>query len=354
MLVSPRKTSRNHGTIPTVLSAQLADADPRWDLLPDVFSSRHAGALGIGPSQLRTAAKWRHILSVRRGAYIKTHAWNQSGAQARYVLTVQAILAASPQLVASHESALALAGLPLLDPAHERVHVVSQSAKRSSDDMLVRYRHSDLSDTVRNQVTHQRVPVEYALIQIASRGDILSAVVLGDAALRSNLVTHQMVRRAAEMTSLTRRSVIERAVRMMNPLSASMDESILRGSLIERGFEVAAHVALRSRAENVTVRVPLLVSQNNRKNQWIGIAFDDDWLSVVSNQSMMPNHQQNVAVVEGIPVLRIERHQITSCESIASQVLRVLSTFYPQNQSRRRLVVKEYASPPSENDHSEK
>ena len=109
----------------TPLSRLTADRDGRV-LASDL--ARH----DITRRSLRTAVGQGHLLRVRPGVYLDGEIGNRPPFE-QYAHQVQAVLASRPAWAASHHSALAVLGLPVVDADLSVVHVsapVGRSARR--------------------------------------------------------------------------------------------------------------------------------------------------------------------------------------------------------------------------------
>lgn len=79
-----------------------------------VLTSADAGALDVGPDQLATLVRRRILVRVRRDAYVLGELWRPAPPEQRLALRTRAVLRARGEGVATHQSALALHGLPVV------------------------------------------------------------------------------------------------------------------------------------------------------------------------------------------------------------------------------------------------
>ena len=146
---------------------------------------------GLDDRHLRHAARSGRLVRVVPGLYVEPDPWQALTASGRHAFRTAAVLArASPRLVASHESAAAVHGLPLLDEPPAAVHVIDPARTNGArSGTLVRHA-SHLADDEVTTVRGTRVTTaaRTALDLSLARG-LTAGVVALDHGLREGLLT---------------------------------------------------------------------------------------------------------------------------------------------------------------------
>lgn len=78
-----------------------------------VFTSAMAAVVDVDDGALARGRRTQEVVRVRRDAYVLGEFWSAATPEQRLMLRTRAVLAARPEDIASHQSALALHGLPL-------------------------------------------------------------------------------------------------------------------------------------------------------------------------------------------------------------------------------------------------
>ncbi|MBW3085283.1 hypothetical protein KEM60_01480 [Austwickia sp. TVS 96-490-7B] len=163
----------------------------------------------------------------------------------RHIRTTRAVLHRyAGRAVASHHSALALAGLPLHDVPWDEVHVTAlhaRSFRRRSDHVL---HAADVSTRHGAHPAHpHRVTLADALVQTGKQWGPGALLVPADQALRRTMLTVDelaaAVKRYAHAPGLTQ---VKAAVALVDPLAESPGESLLRWVLHQLGHVTRAQV----------------------------------------------------------------------------------------------------------------
>jgi len=128
---------------------------------------------------------------VAPGAYVPTETWRSLGPAERHATRVHAVVPRlAPDVVVSHESALALRGFPLLGPWPERVHVVAPRRERDKVDARVHQHAVSLETDEIEIVDGLRVAASRrAAVDAVRRRDLRGATVVLDHGLRTGAFT---------------------------------------------------------------------------------------------------------------------------------------------------------------------
>ncbi|MBT1194062.1 type IV toxin-antitoxin system AbiEi family antitoxin [Rhodococcoides kroppenstedtii] len=181
--------------------------------------------------QLHGLVRDGSLARVRRGTYTDGKLWRSASDADRYRLAVHAAMTCRAQAVASHDSAAALLGLPVLAPRRDRVHVTVDGrggGKTTAATVEHRVPLSDVDVTVVDGVrvtTPARTALDLACVRPAVHGlcAVESSLRLGAEDLPG--VLRRMGRRHG--IQLARRAV-ERA----SPLTESLGESFSRALML--------------------------------------------------------------------------------------------------------------------------
>lgn len=138
-------------------------------------------------------------MRVRRAAYVDARIWTAAGASERYRLSVVAVARTRPGDVLSHHAALATYGLPLWGFRNESIDVES-NVQRVTSRRGITFHPRSVAPAVEVDGVPV-VPVARALVGAALWMGRDCAVVAGDQALRTGLVTtEQLVAEVARVT----------------------------------------------------------------------------------------------------------------------------------------------------------
>ncbi len=244
----------------------MGDMDERLHALArahhGVFTSATAMALDLDDKDLLRMRRAGEVVRVRRDAYVLADLWWTASPEARLALRTRAVLSGRPRDVASHQSALALHGLPLHGVPLGTVDAMADVTK-------VRLRsglRTHARDRKLQAVSADGAPcvaVEVAVAQVLVRHGLLAALVPLDAALHARWVSVTDVAAVLEGMSLTER-MRHRGARLLavgDPACESVGETRTRLALVDLGLDVRSQVEIRDRAGRFVARVDLLVGE---------------------------------------------------------------------------------------------
>jgi hypothetical protein len=240
------------------------------DSLPQTFVNAQGGVasadqltrLGLTTAGLRHAVTLGHLVRVRRAAYVDGEVWRAADADARYRLTVEAVMhSRSTPDVATHHSALALHGLPLWQ-VDRRLVMLSGDVEETTTSSGLRITPLRALAGVEEVRGLRTLPVTDAVVTAASRS-VETAVIAGDAALHDGLCTLDEVHEAVERLrpGLRGRVRLSRAVAMLDPLAESPGESRTRILLTALGLPVRSQAVIHDRLGRFVARVDFLIDE---------------------------------------------------------------------------------------------
>lgn len=232
--------------------------DPRLSALAGMqggtFSTAQARAHGADTELLRAAVRSGDLVRVRRGAYVSDRAWRGADDDERYRLKVLAVARSRPGDVLSHHAALAMHGLPLWDHEPARIDLegdVRQVVHRTGVTL-----HPRVDADVVLVEGVAVVPAARAVVRTALTMGRDCAVVAGDQALRSGLVTRaDLLAECALLTPHQGRARAVEAVSCMDGQAESVGESRTRLVLIDAGLRWCSQVVLRDDDGSFIARV---------------------------------------------------------------------------------------------------
>ena len=197
----------------------------------------HQAASPLGADALIRAERAGRVRRLRRGAYVGVDHWDALDDTARHALVVRAALSAQPGALVSHRSAAALLGLPIVGPRDDAVHLTVPAGSGGRSTPGAR-RHQWAGPVSERRVDGIRVtsPAR-TLVDLGCGAGLLTAVVAGDAALRTGLVSAADLE--SELVALgTCRGIrtARRAVALMDGLAESPGESLSRVRMAELGL----------------------------------------------------------------------------------------------------------------------
>lgn len=206
-----------------------------------VLSARDLARLGLTPNQVRALVKAGELTRVCRGAYLDPARLAGATPQDAHTARVRAVvLSRGGALAASHQSAAALHGLPLLREELEPVRVVHTT------DLKNTRRHDAFTvhpapgrDCLTEVDGVPLVTAALAVVGTAMLAGQRSGLMAADAALRRGLTTREELHE--QLHRLTRHPGIARArsvVVAADPSAESPGETLLRVLLLELGVDV--------------------------------------------------------------------------------------------------------------------
>lgn len=236
-----------------------------------VFTYGEARERGVGDPELRRGLRSGELVSPRRGAYVLGAAWASTHDEGRLALRTKAVLATRRGSVASHQSALALHGLPIHGVPLGTVDVIGGVRRvRTRPGLRVHgWTGPDPGHTADLGVVphvvadgYRCVPVAIAIAQVALRSGSLAGLVPLDRALHDRRCPLDDVRNA--LTGLARRPVHTRIgdvlLRSADPSCESVGETRTRVLLKALGLDPQSQVVIADDHGSFLGRVDFLVA----------------------------------------------------------------------------------------------
>lgn len=222
------------------------------------FAIGEARAIGVDDHLLRGAVARSELVRVRREAYVDAKLWIAADDAERYRLTVMAVARTRPGEPLSHHAALAVHGLPLWGFTSGRIDVESDVRRVTSRRGITFHpRSSTPAEDVGGVLV---VPVARALVGAAVSMGRDCAVVAGDQALRTGMVTDDaLVAEVARLTPHQGRGSAHQAVLAMDEKSESVGESRTRLVLEDLGLRPRSQVVLTDAVGRFVARVDFLL-----------------------------------------------------------------------------------------------
>jgi very-short-patch-repair endonuclease len=228
-----------------------------------VVASDQLAGLGLTATEIRGYVRSGRLVRVRRGAHVDGEAWRDADTDARYRLTVQAVMRSRSRWadVATHQSALALHQLPLWH-VDRRLVVLSGDVQETTTTSGLRVAPLRALAAVTHVRGLRTMAVADAVVTMSSRC-VEAGVVAGDAALHSGLCTPQDVAESLERLrpGLRGRARLARAVALLDPLAESPGESRTRLVLTALGLPVRSQVPICDELGELVGRVDFLVAE---------------------------------------------------------------------------------------------
>ena len=97
-----------------------------------VFTSAMAAVVDVDDGALARGRRSQEVVRVRRDAYVLGELWSAATPEQRLMLRTRAVLAARPEDIASHQSALALHGLPLHERDQFSLDMIDENGKEKT------------------------------------------------------------------------------------------------------------------------------------------------------------------------------------------------------------------------------
>ena len=204
-----------------------------------VVRRRDVVAAGGDSSTLEREARRGIFVRVAPGAYVPTDTWRSLDAGQQHATRVHAVVPRlAPDVVVSHESALAVHGFPLLGSWPERVHVVAPRRERDKVDARVHQHAMALAPDELGDVDGLRVAVaRRAAVDVVRRRYLRGAAVLLDHGLRTGAFTRAQLETAVtarRWVQGSRRAAV--AVAFADGRSDSPGESLSRAVIHGAGL----------------------------------------------------------------------------------------------------------------------
>ncbi len=192
--------------------------------------------LDVDAAAYRRAAAKGAMVRVHRGAYVDASEWQAMDRHERYRRRVlAAILASRGCPPASHQSAAALLGIPIIGQWPSLVHVLCSRASGTRTENGFRRHASDFDLEIVRLDGIPVVGVTDTLVDLAASSTFASAVAGVDHCLRNGLTDADRLRAAAARYPRCSRRV-NRVLDFATPLSGSPGESLSRVAIHELGF----------------------------------------------------------------------------------------------------------------------
>ena len=232
------------------------------------FSLSDARSLHLDFTEVRRMVRTGEVIRVRRNAYVLADYWALARPEERLALRVRAVMRSREGAVASHQSALALHGLPLFGVPLGSVDLLG-SVQRTRSTGCLRVHPNALAPEPLVADGYRCVSIPEAIAQVALRSGVVPAVVSLDAALHAGRCSIREV--AASLAAHSRRPVDRRIASAVlahaDGRSESVGESRARMIFVDQGFEVIPQFEIRDDEGGLAGRVDLLVD---------GVAFECD------------------------------------------------------------------------------
>lgn len=225
-----------------------------------VFTSADATAVDLDDTVLTRLRRSGEVVRVRRDAYVLASSWSAARPEERLALRARAILAARPRDIASHQSALALRGLPLHGVPLDTVDLIADVSRvRLQAGLRTHVCPAGISVDLVEQYLCVRVPD--AVAQVLVRSGLLPALVPLDAALHCGLLSLADLCAALDRFCSTPRlrRQGDRLLACADPLCESVGETRTRLQLLDAGLPVRSQVEIRTARGVLVGRVDLLV-----------------------------------------------------------------------------------------------
>lgn len=229
------------------------------------MSTRDATRLDVDPNALAELVRAGSLVRVRRGAYVTGALWATASSERRLDLRTRAVMhtRGHPAEAATHQSALAVHGLPLHGVELDVVDVCGNVTRvRRSTGLRVHPTDAMLPlEVVRGCRT---VSVDVALAQVALREGREPVVVAADRGLASGTVDlEHVVALVAGLAESPRQAArATRWMRQTDAASESVGETRTRLLLVDLGHEVRSQVRIADASGEVFARVDLLVGEH--------------------------------------------------------------------------------------------
>jgi hypothetical protein len=233
--------------------------------LGGVLATRDATRLDVDPNGLAALVTAGELVHVRRGAYVLGQRWNDATPEQRLGLRTRAVLRAraGASEAASHQSALALHGLPLHGCPTDVVDLCGDVA-RTRNRTGLRVHPTDEALPVIDLGGCRALGIVTALVQVGLRHGRDAFVVPGDAALaRGDLPLARVSETISRLGGSTRRAVrAHRWLQLLDAASESPGESRTRLLLRDLGYVTQSQAPIEDAPGHVVARVDFLVGDD--------------------------------------------------------------------------------------------
>lgn len=150
-----------------------------------LFTAADLDAVTIATPAIRRALRRGKLVKLHRGVYLEAETWRTLDADARYLARVHAAMRCmSPDSVASHQSAVAAWGLPIIGRWPSEVHLLAPRASGGRSDPGVRRHALGITDDDWAERDGIRVTtLARTVVDVAASASLYSAVATVDAAI---------------------------------------------------------------------------------------------------------------------------------------------------------------------------
>ena len=228
-----------------------------------VLTTAQATSVDVDEHGLVALRRSGRLVRVRRNAYVLGELWEAADDAGRLALRTRAVLAGRfDRAAASHESALAMHGLPLLGAPPRVVDLVTDVARVRTSGGVRRHPISGIDPVVADG--YRCVPVSTAIVQVTTRSGLAAGLVAFDHALHNGRCDRTAVTTDADrlVSGPRDRSRCERLVALADPACESVGETRTRLLLHDLGIAVRSQVVIRDGSGLVLARVDLLVGKS--------------------------------------------------------------------------------------------
>lgn len=210
-----------------------------------VFTSQDVRDLLLSDLCLRSSVRRGEAIRLRRDAYVLAQTWREARPSERLALRSRAVLRTRPGDVASHQSAVALHGLPCWGMPVDVVDLYAR-VRRTHTVAGVRT-HPRPDDVEADDVDGAAcVDVATAIAQVAQRHGLVPALIALDQALHERICRLSQVQAAVARVARSRseRTRLEQIVARADASCESVGETRTRVLLQDLGYEVRSQVTI--------------------------------------------------------------------------------------------------------------
>lgn len=225
-----------------------------------VFTWQDVTSLLVRPWELRTAIARGEVVRVRRDAYVLGDLWRDARPTERLALRVRACLRSRSDVVATHQSALALHGLPCWGLPTDVVDACGPVTRtRTVGGLRIHPRPAGLEPTDVGGTAAVDIPL--AIAQVAQRHGVVPALVALDRGLHERRCRQAevvaAVRRVARSSRETTR--MEAILALADAACESVGETRTRILLEDLGYSVRSQVTISDEDGRFVGRVDFMI-----------------------------------------------------------------------------------------------
>jgi len=223
-----------------------------------VFSGADAARVDVGDTALRRLTARGEVVRVRRSAYILGRTWSDASPEGRLALRTRAVLRSRDKDAASHQSALAVHGLPLHGV---RLDVVDTQSAVSRVRLSAGLRTQPGGAPTTTVSGCRCVTVPHAIAQVLHRSGLLAALVPLDRALRTKVCSLEQVAAALDDVRGKADALGRRLLELADPTCDSVGETRTRLLLHDLGFTPLTQISIHDHHDSFVARVDFLVDK---------------------------------------------------------------------------------------------